>query len=145
MLSYAFTTLNQGGYEDVATEEFENIHNLFAAILPHLGGVRRCTPIGVRGLLPGLECEKSPHSRWPFAGAAGSPPGRDGILNCVGRQRFLVSQDRFQLAISLNSTPSADGKRTQKALLGTAGDFACEEIHIRFLTAQDGYLHTPAF
>ena len=33
MLSYAFTTLNQGGYEDVATEEFENIHNLFAAIL----------------------------------------------------------------------------------------------------------------
>lgn len=32
MLSYAFTTLNQGGYEDVATEEFENIHNLFAAI-----------------------------------------------------------------------------------------------------------------
>ena len=33
MLSYAFTTLKQGGYEDVATEEFENIHNLFAAIL----------------------------------------------------------------------------------------------------------------
>lgn len=33
MLSYAFTTLRQGGYEDIATEEFENIHNLFAAIL----------------------------------------------------------------------------------------------------------------
>ena len=33
MLSYAFTTLNQGGYEDVAAEEFENMHNLFAAIL----------------------------------------------------------------------------------------------------------------
>ena len=33
MLSYAFTTLNQGGYEDIATEEFENMHNLFAAIL----------------------------------------------------------------------------------------------------------------
>ena len=33
MLSYAFTTLSQGGYEDVATEDFENIHNLFAAIL----------------------------------------------------------------------------------------------------------------
>ena len=33
MLSYAFTTLNQGGYENVATEEFENMHNLFAAIL----------------------------------------------------------------------------------------------------------------
>ena len=33
MLSYAFTTLSQGGYEDVATEEFENMHSLFAAIL----------------------------------------------------------------------------------------------------------------
>lgn len=33
MLSYAFQVLNQGGYEDLATEEFENIHNLFAAIL----------------------------------------------------------------------------------------------------------------
>lgn len=33
MLSYAFTTLNQGGYEDIATEEFDNIHNLSAAIL----------------------------------------------------------------------------------------------------------------
>ena len=28
MLSYAFTTLNQGGYEDIATEEIENMHNL---------------------------------------------------------------------------------------------------------------------
>ena len=33
MLSYAFTILNQGGYEDIATEEFDNIHNLFASIL----------------------------------------------------------------------------------------------------------------
>ena len=33
MLSYAFTTLKQGEYEDVAAEEFENMHNLFAAIL----------------------------------------------------------------------------------------------------------------
>ena len=33
MLSYAFTTLRQAGYEDVASEEFENMHNLFAAIL----------------------------------------------------------------------------------------------------------------
>lgn len=33
MLAYAFTTLNQSNFEDVATEEFENIHNLFAAIL----------------------------------------------------------------------------------------------------------------
>ena len=33
MLSYAFTVLNQGGYEDIAVESFENVHDLFAAIL----------------------------------------------------------------------------------------------------------------
>ena len=33
MLSYAFTTLRQEDYEDIETEEFENMHNLFAAIL----------------------------------------------------------------------------------------------------------------
>lgn len=33
MLSYAFTVLNQGEYEDIAVEEFKNIHDLFAAIL----------------------------------------------------------------------------------------------------------------
>ncbi len=33
MLSYAFTTLNQSNYENVAIEKFDNIHNLFAAIL----------------------------------------------------------------------------------------------------------------
>ena len=33
MLSYAFTMLNQDGYENVATEDFDNLHNLFAAIL----------------------------------------------------------------------------------------------------------------
>lgn len=33
MLSYAFTTLQQSDDDKIATEEFENIHNLFAAIL----------------------------------------------------------------------------------------------------------------
>ena len=33
MLSYAFTTLNQGDFEDIAVEEFDHLHNLFAAIL----------------------------------------------------------------------------------------------------------------
>jgi len=33
MLSYAFTSLKQSNFEDVAMEEFNNIHNLFAAIL----------------------------------------------------------------------------------------------------------------
>ena len=31
--SYAFTVLNQGGYENIATEEFDNLHNLFVEIL----------------------------------------------------------------------------------------------------------------
>lgn len=33
MLSYAFTSLNQSNYEDIAKEEFDSMHNLFAAIL----------------------------------------------------------------------------------------------------------------
>ena len=33
MLSYAFTALDQGGYEDIKKESFDHIHNLFAAIL----------------------------------------------------------------------------------------------------------------
>jgi len=33
MLSYAFTTLKQSVFEDVEKEEFENMHNLLAAIL----------------------------------------------------------------------------------------------------------------
>ena len=33
MLAYAFRVLKQSNYSQVATEEFENIHNLFAAIL----------------------------------------------------------------------------------------------------------------
>ena len=33
MLSYAFTTLKESTYEDIAKEPFDNIYNLFAAIL----------------------------------------------------------------------------------------------------------------
>lgn len=33
MLSYAFTTLNQSNYDEISAEEFDNMHNLFAAIL----------------------------------------------------------------------------------------------------------------
>lgn len=33
MLSYAFMSLDQSGFEDVARESFDNIHDLFAAIL----------------------------------------------------------------------------------------------------------------
>ena len=33
MLSYAFLALNRGEYDQVAAEEFDHLHNLFAAIL----------------------------------------------------------------------------------------------------------------
>ena len=33
MLTYAFQVLKQNNYEDIASEEFEQIHDLFAAIL----------------------------------------------------------------------------------------------------------------
>ena len=33
MLSYAFSILKQGEYENIDAEEFDNLHNLLAAIL----------------------------------------------------------------------------------------------------------------
>ena len=33
MLTYAFQSLRQSNYDKVAAEEFENIHDMFAAIL----------------------------------------------------------------------------------------------------------------
>lgn len=33
MLSYAFAALKQSNYDEIATESFDNVHNLFAAIL----------------------------------------------------------------------------------------------------------------
>ena len=42
MLSYTFQTLNQGEYESIATEEFDKLHNMFAAILAK--GIGRTLP-----------------------------------------------------------------------------------------------------
>ena len=33
MLTYAFQILRQSNYDDIAAEDFENIHDMFAAIL----------------------------------------------------------------------------------------------------------------
>ena len=35
MLSYAYQALRETGFDDIASEDFENIHDLFAAILTH--------------------------------------------------------------------------------------------------------------
>ena len=33
MLAYAYQSLQQENYKDIATEKFDNVHNLLAAIL----------------------------------------------------------------------------------------------------------------
>ena len=79
MLSYAFTTLNQGGYEDVATEEFENIHNLFAAILAK--GIGRLLKQGLyREYLNRKEDITVVHGKIDMPGT---------IQNCLARKRLL--------------------------------------------------------
>jgi len=40
MLSYAFQALHSTGFDNVASEDFDNIHDLFAAILSHGVGVQ---------------------------------------------------------------------------------------------------------
>ena len=56
MLSYAFTPLTQGGYENVEKEEFDNIHNLFAAILAKgIGSYYPTSSIGTQYAVPPME------------------------------------------------------------------------------------------
>ena len=79
MLSYAFTTLNQGGYEDVATEEFENIHNLFAAILAK--GISRQLKQGLyREYLNRRGCCGSPWQN-RYAGNHSEPPVKEASID----------------------------------------------------------------
>ena len=47
MLTYAFQVLRQTNYKEIAVEDFENIHDMFAAIL------------GIVMLIGGIECVKA--------------------------------------------------------------------------------------
>ena len=86
MLSYAFTTLNQGGYEDIATEEFENIHNLFAAILAK--GIGRQLKQGLYREY--LNCKED------IAVVRGKIDMPGTIQNCLARKRMLTCEfDEF--------------------------------------------------
>ena len=81
MLSYAFTTLNQGGYEDVATEEFENIHNLFAAILAK--GIGRLLKQGLyREYLNRKEDITVVHGKIDMPGTIQNHFARKRVLTC---------------------------------------------------------------
>ena len=82
MLSYAFTTLRQGGYEDVAAEEFENMHNLFAAIL--------AKGIG-RQLKQGLYREYL-NRKEDIAVVRGKIDMPGTIQNCLARKRVLTCE-----------------------------------------------------
>lgn len=81
MLSYAFTTLNQSNFEDVATEEFENMHNLFAAILAK--GVGQQLKQGLyREYLNKIENVAVMHGKIDMFGTIKNKIARQQILSC---------------------------------------------------------------
>ena len=82
MLSYAFTTLNQAGYEDIAPEAFENMHNLFAAILAK--GIGRQLKQGLyRNYL---------NRKDTLSGVRGKIDLSETLQNCLGRKRVLICE-----------------------------------------------------
>ena len=104
MLSYAFTTLNQGGYEDVAAEEFENMHNLFAAIL--------AKGIG-RQLKQGLYREYL-NRKEDVAGVRGKIDMPGTVQNRLARKRVLTCEYD---ELSENNLPNQILKTTVMILL----------------------------
>lgn len=81
MLSYAFTTLNQGGYEEIAAEEFKNIHNLFAAILAK--GIGRQLKQGLyREYLNRKEDTAVVHGKIDIPGTLRNQFARKRVLTC---------------------------------------------------------------
>ena len=82
MLSYAFSTLDQNGYEDIAKEEFDNIHNLFAAILTK--GISR-------QLKQGLYREYL-NRKEDIAVVRGKIDMTGTIQNCLARKRVVTCE-----------------------------------------------------
>ncbi len=82
MLSYAFSTLRQGEYENIATEEFDNIHNLFAAIL--------AKGIG-RQLKQGLHREYRNYTE-ELSSVRGKIDIRGTVNNYMARKRLLTCE-----------------------------------------------------
>ena len=81
MLSYAFTVLGQGDYEEVATEDFENIHNLFAAILSK--GINRQLKQGLyREYLNRKEDVVVARGKINMSGTIRNKLARKRLLNC---------------------------------------------------------------
>lgn len=81
MLSYAFTTLTQGGYENVAKEKFDNLHNLFAAILAK--GISRQLKQGLyREYLNHKEDAAVVHGKIDVPGTIQNHLARRRVLTC---------------------------------------------------------------
>ena len=81
MLSYAFTTLHQGEYESVATEEFENLHDLFAAILEK--GIGRQLKQGLyRDYQPMKESMATVRGKIDMVGTIQNRLEKKHLLNC---------------------------------------------------------------
>lgn len=81
MLSYAFTILKQEDYKDVAAEEFENMHNLFAAILAK--GIGRQLKQGLyREYLNHKENMTAVHGKIDMPGTIRNQLGRKRVLTC---------------------------------------------------------------
>ncbi len=81
MLAYAFTSLNQSGIEDLAAEEFENIHNLLAAILA--GGIGRQLKQGLhRQYVSQIEDLTIIRGKIDMRGAILNKAARKKILTC---------------------------------------------------------------
>lgn len=79
MLSYAFSSLHQEEYASIATEEFDNIHNLFSAILSKGIG---------RQLKQGLYREYRTHSE-DLSSVRGKIDIRGSIDNYLAKKRLL--------------------------------------------------------
>lgn len=82
MLSYAFTALRQDGYENMAAEDFDHLHNLFAAILAR--GVGRQLKQGLyREYLNEAETMPAVRGRIDMPGS---------IQHCFARKRVLTCE-----------------------------------------------------
>ena len=99
MLSYAFTALEQGGYEDVAAEEFENMHDLFAAILAK--GISRLLKQGLyREYVPRREELAALRGKLEMPGTIRDRLARKRLLAC----EYDVLSENCQLNRILKTT-----------------------------------------
>lgn len=81
MLSYAFTSLSQGGYEDMALETFDGLHDLLAAILSK--GIGRQLKQGLcREYLGRTETAAVARGKLDIHGAIKNRLARQRVLTC---------------------------------------------------------------